>query len=114
MIHIPFEDRQNPEKYKSYLYINADTLEVVTIKDMPTQYLTGMMSDTGFNRKFDEPLGRRKIKGFEINHDEKNTVLLYLDTLEKVSLKDESDQILTDYRTHQGKDSHSYNFLWRA
>jgi hypothetical protein len=98
-------------------FINADTLEKVTVKNNPTANLTAMQLDCGSIRNFALPLGWKIAAEFEINNDEEQHRVLFVDTLEQVTLKDSPNDIITTYTSHTRakNDSEPYKVLiWES
>ena len=82
---------------EKWYFIYDDTLERVTPKDCPTEYITWKFSDTWYHRHFSNPIWWKNAYKFEVNHDENKTYVLDVDTLEKITIKHSPLEFLTDY-----------------
>ncbi|MFZ2150782.1 MAG: hypothetical protein WAZ12_00480 [Candidatus Absconditicoccaceae bacterium] len=89
--------------------VYSETLEKVTIKGCIQEELTKQIHDFGFHRNFITPFAGRKAGKFEINNDENNCAIIYFDTIEKVTLKDHPNQVITNYTCHTSNpDDHKF------
>jgi hypothetical protein len=83
-------------QYRDYL-IYSDDFARVCVKDSPQEDLTKKIFDCGNSRDFNVKFGNRETGKFEINNDPNATAIVYLDTLEKVHLKNRPKDIITNY-----------------
>jgi len=85
---------------KKSTFENFRDFENFTIKDCPNEVATKQILDFGRPRKFESVFGGRPTGKFEVNNDKNNTVILYLDTHEKVTIKDHPEKLITNYASH--------------
>lgn len=99
----------NKERY----IVCTDTLERVSIKDYPHEILTGQIHNFGISWNFIIPFAWRNAGKFEINNDKNNCAIIYFDTLEKVTIKDHPEEVITNYVSHIPNESDYKIFLGR-